>query len=247
MRSKLKIIGIYVTVVTLLSVCGCTAPGEGDTKVKSAAQAKDAALSYLRGHNSENVPSGDIVWQEQDVTPPHWVGGVFKEFTSDEWTIRVSYPVVPLENTVYEVVVFNIKQGWHWKGTVEFDGSVTELSAFEQMSEEESQQIALDFLKKSPTFTFNGIENSIKLVRVEPAFCPHCWGFVYEFRCAHPGYGDRSGQILAQVITDHEAMIGVSMGEVDGGTIDGKWDMIHQREISGQLPEIKEAQHQINK
>jgi hypothetical protein len=108
---------------------------------------------------------------------------------------------------------------------------------------EESQQIALDFLKQSPTFAFDGIEDSIKLVRVEPAFCPNCWGFVYAFQCAHPGYGDRTGQILAQVITDHEAMIGVSMGEVDGGTINRKWDMVHQQEISGQPPIIKEAQH----
>jgi len=57
---------------------------------------------------------------------------------------------------------------------------------------------------------------------------------------------DCNGQILAQVITNHEAMICVSMGEVDGGTIDEKWDMVNQREISGQPPKTEEAQHQNN-
>jgi len=49
------------------------------------------------------------------------------------------------ENTIYQVVVSSINLGWYWKGTVEFDGSVTELTAFKQMSKEESQRIAEEF------------------------------------------------------------------------------------------------------
>jgi len=108
-------------------------------------------------------------------------------------------------------------------------------------TEEESLQIALDFLKNSPTFRFDGIENSIKHTETLEAFCPYCWGFVFEFECAAAGYGDRTGQELAQVITKHEAIISVSQGQVDGGTIDGTWDMVKQQEIAP--PEIKTAEH----
>ena len=97
---------------------------EPSLEVRSAAEVKDVSLDYLRENDSENAPSSDIVWQEEDITPKDWVGGVFKEFTSDEWTVKVTYPVLPPENTIYQVVVSSIKLGWHWKGTVEFDGSV---------------------------------------------------------------------------------------------------------------------------
>jgi heat shock protein HslJ len=46
--------------------------------------------------------------------------------------------------------------------------------------------------------------------------------------------------MLAQVITDHEAIISVSMGEVDGGTIDGYWDIFTQQEISGGPPDSQD-------
>ena len=43
------------------------------------------------------------------------------------------------------VVVSSIKLGWHWKGDVKADGSLVEVSAFRQMSEEESQNLARCF------------------------------------------------------------------------------------------------------
>jgi hypothetical protein len=108
-------------------------------------------------------------------------------------------------------------------------------------TEEESLKLAEEFLKNSPTFQFDGIEGSIKHVETLEAFCPYCWGFVFEFECANAGYGDRSGLEVAPVITSHEAHISVSQGKVDGGTIDGVWDMIAQQEVTE--PEIKTATH----
>ena len=108
-------------------------------------------------------------------------------------------------------------------------------------TEEESLKIAEEFLKNSPTFQFDGIEGSIKHVDTLEAFCPYCWGFVFEFTCSNGGYGDRTDMAVDTVITPHEAVISISQGQVDGGTIDGVWDMVKQQEIT--KPEIKTAEH----
>jgi hypothetical protein len=108
-------------------------------------------------------------------------------------------------------------------------------------TEEESLEIAMEFLKNSPTFKFDGIEGSIKHVDTQEAFCPYCWGFVFEFTCSNGGYGDRTNMAVDTVITPHEAIISISQGKVDGGTIDGIWDMIKQQEITA--PEIKTVEH----
>ena len=108
-------------------------------------------------------------------------------------------------------------------------------------TEEESLEIAEEFLKNSPTFQFDGIEGSIKHVDTLEAFCPYCWGFVFEFTCSYGGYGDRTNMAVDTVITPHKAVISVSQGKVDGGTIDGIWDMVKQQMITE--PEIKTAEH----
>ena len=230
----------YVVVVMLgiaaLLMAACDS--ESVSEVKDVADARDAAITYLQEHEAQNAPSAGIEWQEEDVTPPGLVGVGTKEFTSDEWTIKVSYPVVLPENTVYEVVVSSIKLGWHWKGSVEFDGSVTEISAFKQMSKAESQTIAEEFLRSSPTFVFDGIEDTLRLTDTLTARCPYCWVFIFEFESRHAGYGDRTGQALAQVITPHRVAIGVEQGEITSAVMDEKWDMMNQ-EIIGKQEEGK--------
>ena len=81
-----------------------------DLKVTDAAEVRNTALAYLREYDAHNAPSADILWQEQDVTPPDCVGpdcvgAVHKEFTSDEWIITVVCPVMPPEMRVYQVVI----------------------------------------------------------------------------------------------------------------------------------------------
>lgn len=228
LKSKLCLVLAMLGIMALLiGACASESPSE----VKNAADARDAAVTNLQKHEPQNAPSSDIEWQEEDITPPGFVGAVTKKFTSDEWTIRVSYPVVLPENTVYQVVVSSIKLGWHWKGTVEFDGSVTEISAFKQMSKEESQRIAEEFVKNSPTFIFDGIVDTLRLTETLTARCPYCWLFIFEFDSRNAGYGDRTGQALAEVITPHRAAIAVEQLEITSAVMDDKWDMITQQMI----------------
>jgi len=105
---------------------------------------------------------------------------------------------------------------------------LTQASGF---TKEQSREIAEDYLRNDPTFRFDGIAGSIKLVETNRPGGTYCWEFVFEFECLHAGYGDRSGEVVAQVITPHSARIVVMAGEVVSAVMDGKWDMVNQRMI----------------
>ena len=99
------------------------------------------------------------------------------------------------------------------------------------LPEQDSQNIAVDLLRSSATFRFDGIEDTLKLVWSGADKKPYRWEFHYEFESRHAGYGDRTGLILAQVITDHRAQIVVEQGQVVHAVLDGKWDMLRQKII----------------
>ena len=95
---------------------------------------------------------------------------------------------------------------------------------------QESRQIAEDFLLNSPTFAYDGIDESVEQAPGEEAAGPDKWRFLFSFSCAHEGYGDRSDKQLAEKETYHEALITVSEGEVTRAVINNDWDMLDQKE-----------------
>ena len=237
-RNKKRFYGVIAVlgmVALLMGACASetgTETDDGTTPdglaVINATQARDAALDYLFEKEPQNAPDADILWRDNNVTPPNWVGGSFWEYTGNGWTIDINYPVVALENTVYTVVVSSADTGWHWKGTVKADGSVTELTGFHRITEKESQNIAEEYVRESRTFTYDGIEESLELIETLYPDIEYSWQFLFQFQNQHAGYGDRAGQVTAQVITTHQAIITVEMGEIRSATIDGKWDMLRQ-------------------
>ena len=50
--------------------------------------------------------------------------------------------------------------------------------------------------------------------------------FTFQFQSRHAGYGDRTGQVPAQVTTNHEARIIVDHGEVTHAVLDNTWYML---------------------
>jgi hypothetical protein len=96
-------------------------------------------------------------------------------------------------------------------------------------TKQESQEIVEEFITNSPTFSFDGIADSLKLERTFTARCPSCWVFIFTFECSSAGYGDRTGQELAQVITPHTATIAIEQGEITAAELDEKWDMLKQK------------------
>ncbi len=97
-----------------------------------------------------------------------------------------------------------------------------------KVTEGESRDIAEDFVRNSATFAFDGAPGSLRLTETLLLRCPSCWEFRFSFKSRHAGYGDRKGQILAQVITSHIASVVVENGEVTTASMDGKWDMLTQ-------------------
>jgi hypothetical protein len=92
--------------------------------------------------------------------------------------------------------------------------------------------VAVRFLKNSPTYKFDGIPDTLKVMdtRILESF-PVQYVVTITFDSRHAGYGDRTGQVLAQVITPHEIVITVVEGEVTRAVVDDKWDELNNREI----------------
>lgn len=119
------------------------------------------------------------------------------------------------------------------------------LETITRVSQEESEEIARNYLLNSPTFKFDGMKDTLELVTINQAVCPYCWQFVFEFQCRHAGYGDRTGQMLAEVITSHTASITIDQGEVVSAVMDDQWDMMEQKMIekdAGGPPEPKQVE-----
>ena len=98
-----------------------------------------------------------------------------------------------------------------------------------QYTEESSREIAEEFVRNSSTFTYDGMEESLELAETLYPDIENAWTFVYRFESRHAGYGERTGQMLAQVITPHEAVITVEQGKIKTAVMDEKWDMINQK------------------
>ena len=97
------------------------------------------------------------------------------------------------------------------------------------------EAIALNWLINAPTFKFDGIVGSAKVVDSWQAMtfvAPSFWGVTIEFDCLHAGYGDRSRQMLAQVVTHHVVTVHVTEGKVTLAPIDDRWDELTQTSIN---------------
>ena len=99
------------------------------------------------------------------------------------------------------------------------------------ISQEESQEIARQYVINEPTFVFDGMGETLALVNTTTLKCPYCWEFAYQFDCRQAGYGNRTGLMVAQVITPHTARIVVQEGNVTSAVMDGSWDMMGQKRI----------------
>jgi hypothetical protein len=101
----------------------------------------------------------------------------------------------------------------------------------EGISQEESQEIARQYVINEPTFVFDGMGETLALVNTTTLKCPYCWEFAYQLDCRQSGYGNRTGLMVAQVITPHTARIVVQEGKVTSAVMDGSWDMMGQKTI----------------
>jgi hypothetical protein len=86
--------------------------------------------------------------------------------------------------------------------------------------------LAKQFVMDDATFRFDGMDDTINATLDESS------GIVtVEFTSRHAGYGDRTGLMLAEVLTPHRVILTISGGQVTSAVMDEKWDMLCQKEI----------------
>ena len=109
----------------------------------------------------------------------------------------------------------------------------------EKTHEEEIKEIAKQFVENSSTYEFDGFDLEYnKTLYPDITNCSQCLIFVFEFKSRHAGYGNRTGQDLAEVITPHEAHITVENENVTAALMDGKWDMLGQK-LTGEYEKLE--------
>ncbi|PIT84531.1 hypothetical protein COU37_02895 [Candidatus Micrarchaeota archaeon CG10_big_fil_rev_8_21_14_0_10_45_29] len=96
-------------------------------------------------------------------------------------------------------------------------------------TKEQAQIAAKKWLEEeSPTFKFDGIPGSIKYIGYESYTCFGCFGFTFTFNSSHAGYGNRSGQMLAQAIANHTILVQTRGKNVSYALTDGAFDELRQ-------------------
>lgn len=202
----------------------------------------DGTANYI----SNRFGDADLVLNSTDVT------NLFSEtnfFTEDKiYTARQG----PADYYFYTLDVqdgFNVKSiGWvdGWASEEALPSGLSEiqlhLESIIQIArtkvvvptdpQENAVKIAKDFIVQAPTFKFDGIVETLSVVdAVTLESFPVHYIVTITFDSRQAGYGNREGQILAQVITSHTAKVTVVSDKVVSATLDNTWDELKQVQI----------------
>ncbi|AKB80080.1 hypothetical protein MSHOH_3597 [Methanosarcina horonobensis HB-1 = JCM 15518] len=117
------------------------------------------------------------------------------------------------------------------EGLQEIDATLVELRGYAlSTSPEEAERIAETWIETSPTYSFDGFDLKLESHEVIETF-PEQHILNYTFTSRHGGYGNRTDQIVTEVLTPHSIEVIVSEGAVRSAVIDGEWDEIAQRPL----------------
>jgi len=100
------------------------------------------------------------------------------------------------------------------------------------------EELAKQTVKEGPTYHFDGSLLSITSIGIEKTN-PPTYTFEFKFFSSHAGYGDRSGQMVAQVLTTHTALVKVRNNEIVVFLIDDVWDELTQKSLEREDTELK--------
>ena len=102
------------------------------------------------------------------------------------------------------------------------------------LDESQVKALAEDWIKGAPTYTWDGSGlQFVNYARQESYPVQHV--LTYKFTSSHAGYGNRSAQAAAQVITAHTIRITIIDRTADSAVIDGNWDEMGQFMIGSEL------------
>lgn len=147
---------------------------------------------------------------------------------TDVGTLEIS---VVQNDSTKTVKVDPYYQDYMPEGLQKIDNRLLELRAYAVSTPpEEARMIAEDWIKNAPTYRFDGFDLKFESQEALETF-PEQHLLVYTFTSRQAGYGDRTGQVLAQVLTPHRIEVTVSEKNVTSAIIDGKWDEVAQKPL----------------
>jgi hypothetical protein len=94
---------------------------------------------------------------------------------------------------------------------------------------------AEQFVNGEATYRFDGDAGTLK-VAMNKTIDASTYEIVAEFTSRAAGFGDRTGMMVAEVLTPHKAVITVNKGEVVSAIMDGQWDMLMQKLLTNDEP-----------
>ncbi len=102
----------------------------------------------------------------------------------------------------------------------------------EEQAKYDALGVAQRYIVTSPTFAFDGMPNTIDVENISVMESdPIQYKIRIAFDSANAGFGDRTGQMLAQVITHHKMDIIVSEGNVISAVTDDSWDELNHQYV----------------
>ena len=102
------------------------------------------------------------------------------------------------------------------------------------LDESQVKALAESWIPRAPTYAYDGSDlRFVSYVQQESFPVRHVLN--YTFTSSHAGYGNRSAQVTAQVITEHTIQVVIIDRTVDTAVIDGEWDEIGQFLIGSEL------------
>ncbi len=156
--SRLKRLYFLLLLIGVLILGSCTLPffGESDAGVDTGIldnqpqisidtpqAARNAAMLYIRDHYGLFVPTKNEAWNEEDITPQGMVGSSAYQYIAGNWSASVIFPLVPVNEIIYTVLITNEGINFAWEGVVEAFGQVSETSSTTgHLSAQHSDEIA---------------------------------------------------------------------------------------------------------
>jgi len=137
--SRLKRLYFLLLLIGVLILGSCTLPffGESDAGVDTGIldnqpqisidtpqAARNAAMLYIRDHYGLFVPTKNEAWNEEDITPQGMVGSSAYQYIAGNWSASVIFPLVPVNEIIYTVLITNEGINFAWEGVVEAFGQV---------------------------------------------------------------------------------------------------------------------------
>ncbi|MDD5287367.1 MAG: hypothetical protein PHD54_16065 [Desulfuromonadaceae bacterium] len=99
--------------------------------------------------------------------------------------------------------------------------------------------MVVNFIKNDSTYKFDGVDGSVNFPKTEssasrdtPSSEIRDWEFTATYQTLHPGHGNRTGQVLIELITTHTAVIKIENGQITSAVCDGVWDMLAGKSVT---------------